>query len=82
MNLDAKVSQSIKFGSKWRFEPYIAIQNLLNNYDYGANFDGQKNLSDGTANAGTGVGDGFGTRLPGFQSNKPRFWAIGAKVTF
>ena len=82
LELDAKISQLIKLGSRVRFEPYVAIQNLLNNYDYGSNFDGQKNLSDGTPNAGTGVGDGFGTRLPGFQANKPRFWAIGAKVTF
>ena len=82
LELDAKVSQLIKIGSIVRFEPYIAIQNLLNNYDYGSNFDGQKYLSDGTYNAGTGVGDGFGTRLPGFQANKPRFWAIGAKVSF
>ncbi len=82
LQLDAKVSQLIKVGAKVRFEPYVAIQNLLNNYDYGSNYDGQKYLSDGTYNAGTGVGDGFGTRLPGFQSNKPRYWAIGAKVTF
>jgi hypothetical protein len=82
LQLDAKVSQLIKVGAKVRFEPYVAIQNLLNNYDYGSNFDGTKNLNDGTYNAGTGVGDGFGTRLPHFQANKPRYWAIGAKVSF
>jgi hypothetical protein len=82
MELDAKVSQLIKFGSKFQVEPYISIQNLLNNYDYGSNFDGQKYLNDGTYNGGTGQHDGFGTRLPSFQSNLPRFFALGVKVQF
>ncbi len=82
MELDAKVSQQIKVGPKWRVEPYIAIQNLLNNYDYGSNFDGTKYLNDGTYNGGTGNRDGFGERLPGYQVNSPRYYAVGCKVAF
>lgn len=82
MELDAKISQVFKVGSNWTVEPYISVQNLLNNYDYGSNFDGTKYLNDGTYNGGTNNNDGFGTRLPRYQSNLPRFAAVGAKITF
>jgi hypothetical protein len=82
MELDGKISHVIKLGQIMKVEPYITVQNLLNNYDYGANYDGTKYLNTGTYNAGTGNGDGFGTRLPGYQSNMPRFYAVGAKITF
>lgn len=82
MNMDFKVSHKFKFGKNLTAEPYITIQNILNNYDYGANFDGTKYLNDGTYNGGTGNNDGFGTRLPSYQSNSPRTGVVGVKLTF
>jgi len=63
-------------------EPYLAVQNLLNNYDYGANYDGIKINSDGSPNTSSSPFSGFGKRGQAFQANQPRNYAIGARVTF
>lgn len=83
MDVSMKVSHQFKFGKRFGFEPYIAVQNLLNNYDYGANYDGTKINNDGQFNAGDGsVTSGFAHRGGGYQANQPRNAAVGARFTF
>ncbi len=76
MDLSLKISHNFKFGQKLAFEPYVAIQNVLNNYDYGANYYGTKVNNDGLPNGA------FGTRKSSYQANTPRTAAVGARLTF
>lgn len=76
MDLSLKVAHTFKIGKKLTAEPYVVIQNVLNNYDYGANYFGVKTNNDGTANSA------FGTRKAAYQANVPRTGAVGVKVTF
>lgn len=83
MDVSLKASHSFKINNKMKVEPYLVIQNLLNNYDYGSNYDGTKFQNDGTYNAGDGTPtSGFGKRGPSFQANNPRTGAAGVRVTF
>jgi len=82
LGLDLKISQLIQAGQQAPLRTLHRHQQHPQQLDYGSNFDGTKNLSDGTYNAGTGVGDGFGTRLPGYQANLPRYLAVGGKFSF
>ena len=77
MDVSFRVAQVIKFGPKFSVEPYIAIQNLLNNYDYGSNY-GQNEFD---ANTGAPL-ESFGQRLPTFQVNNPRNGVVGVRVKF
>ncbi len=76
MDLSLKIAHTFKFGKKMSFEPYVAVQNVLNNYDYGANYFGVKVTNDGSDNAA------FGTRKAAYQANTPRTAAVGARFTF
>lgn len=83
MDVSLMISQRIKFAPKVTLEPFVQVQNLLNNYDYGANLNGTKILNDGTYNAGDGtLGSGFGSRGLAYQSNSPRTLTVGARFTF
>jgi outer membrane receptor protein involved in Fe transport len=83
MDLSVRVSQKINLSKKVVLEPYVVIQNLLNNYDYGSNYDGTKTLNSGAFNAGDGSPtSGFGHRGQSYQANSPRNGAIGARLTF
>jgi len=83
LNLDLRVAQKITIGHKLVIEPFITIQNILNNYDYAANYNGQERLADGEPNPGTpGKHDGFGERGPSWQYNIPRTGVVGVRITF
>ena len=83
MDLSLKVAHKFSFGKKMALEPYIVVQNLLNNYDYGSNYDGTKIQNDGTFNAGDGSPtSGFAHRGQGYQANSPRNGAVGIRFTF
>ena len=59
------------------------VANVLNNYDYGAAFDGIKYNNDASFNAGDGTPtSGFGHRSPAYQANQPRNAAVGVSFTF
>ncbi|MBS1767229.1 MAG: carboxypeptidase regulatory-like domain-containing protein [Acidobacteria bacterium] len=77
MDISLNVTQTFKFGTRFSVAPFITVQNLLNNYDYGANYDGT--MTDGATG---GVNPNFGQRGPGFQVNQPRNFAVGVKVKF
>ena len=83
MNLNLKIAHTFKFGPKMVLEPYIVVQNALNNYDYGSNYDGVKYQNDGTYNAGDGTPtSGFGKRGAAFSAVPPRTGAVGIRFTF
>lgn len=83
MDLNMKIAHKIQVNRRAFFEPYIAVQNLLNNYDYGANFDGVKYFNDGSYNSGdSSATSGFGKRGPSYQTNQPRSFAIGGRLVF
>jgi hypothetical protein len=83
MDVSLKVAHKFVLGKKVGVEPYVVIQNLLNNYDYGANFDGVKFQNDGTFNGGDGSAtSGFGKRGQAYQANQPRNGAVGLRITF
>jgi hypothetical protein len=85
MDMSLKVAHSIKFAKGLAVEPYVAIQNLLNNYDYGANYIGTKFLNNGTFNAPSALNpetSGFGHRRAAYQANSPRTGAVGIRLTF
>jgi hypothetical protein len=86
-NLDVslKVAHRFSFGKKVAVEPYVVVQNLLNNYDYGANYDGTRFDNTGTFNAGDPASpetSGFGKRGQAYQANQPRNAAVGLRITF
>lgn len=76
LDLSMKVSHRFNITKKMAVEPYISVQNLLNNYDYGSNYDGTKVLNSGAANVE------FRKRGQSYQSNSPRNAAVGARFTF
>jgi len=78
LNLDMRIAQKFSLGHKTSIEPFVAITNVLNNYDYGANYDGQKYLDLGQ----TELNDHFGQRFASFQANAPRTGVVGCKITF
>ncbi len=85
MDLSLKVAHTFRLNQKLAIEPYVAIQNLLNNYDYGANYNGTKIKNDGTYNAPSPLNpetSGFGNRRAAYQANAPRTGAVGVRVTF
>ena len=85
MDLSLKVAHTFKLSKKMAIEPYIAIQNLLNNYDYGSNYNGTKFLNDGSYNASDPTApetSGFGKRGASYQANAPRTGAVGVRFTF
>jgi len=81
LNLGLRVSQDVEVGAKAKLQPYVAIDNLLNNYDYGNNFQNQQLMlnDSGTGNVANPY---LGQRLPGFQTNSPRNAAFGLRVTW
>lgn len=92
MDLSLKIAHKFSFGKKMSLEPYIVVQNILNNYDYGANYDGTQILNTAVIPPPTipptpppTQGDpnkAFGTRGQGFQANNPRNGAVGIRFTF
>ena len=77
LDIGLKVSHPFKFGKKMVFEPFLQIQNLLNNYDYGSNYG-----STFYQEYGVSKDPSFGKRLFGFQANQPRTAAVGFRFTF
>ncbi len=77
MDLGLRVSHSFKFGKSMAIEPFIQISNLLNNYDYAANYDGNINSPNSTDH-----NPEFGKRGFGWQANQPRTAAFGFRFTF
>ena len=77
-NLDVglKVSQTFKLGKKLQIIPYIVVQNILNNYDYGNNYQNQVYNGDGSYNTQQNQ------RGPNWQANSPRTAAVGVRVTW
>ncbi len=84
MDLSLRVSHPFKFGKKMVLEPFLQIQNLLNNYDYGSNYDGTMYLEDEDAghNPILVKNPTFGQRYFGWQANQPRTAAVGFRFTF
>jgi hypothetical protein len=83
MDMSLRVSHNFALSKRVHVEPYLVVQNLLNNYDYGSNYDGNKFLNDGTFNAGDGSPfSGFRHRGPAYQTNNPRNFAVGARLIF
>lgn len=76
LSTDLKISQDFKIGSKMKIQPYIAIQNILNNYDYGNNYYPNLLQNDGTYDPT------FGTRGAKFQTNNPRNATVGVRFTW
>lgn len=80
MDLSLRIAHQFKFGRKMTFEPFLQANNLLNNYDYGANYDGTLFVTHGST-APT-KNSNFGNRGTGYQTNSPRSASFGAKFTF
>ena len=84
LNLGLRLSQDIKVGKKAVITPYLVIDNLLNNYDYGNNYQASEfNVgADANGNAINTLNSQLGQRLPGFQTNSPRNEAFGIRVVW
>jgi len=80
MDLGMRVSHAFKVG-KTSVEPFLQVSNILNNYDYGANYDGQLYTSLGRRDAGV-RNPHFGQRGSGYQMGQPRTAAFGFKWSF
>jgi Carboxypeptidase regulatory-like domain len=76
MDVSFKIAHTFKIGQKVKLMPYIVIQNILNNYDYGNNYQNQIYNGNGTYNTQ------IDTRGPNFQTNNPRNGAVGVKLTW
>jgi hypothetical protein len=77
MDLGVRISHAFKFGKGLSLEPFVQISNLLNNYDYGSNYN--QNYYNGDS----GLKDpNFGVRSAGYQNNGPRTAAFGFRFTF
>ncbi len=76
LDMSLRISHAFKAGSKVSVEPFLQVQNLLNNYDYGSNYG--NSIFDGSGNYLGNVGQ----RFHGFAINQPRTMAIGVRATF
>ena len=81
MDIGLRISQQFKIGKKATVEPFIQIQNLLNNYDYGTNYYNGAFLPVNGLVTNT-PDPNLGQRIPGFQVNSPRTAAFGCRVNF
>lgn len=84
MDMGVRISHRFEITKRFAVEPYVAIQNLLNNYDYGSGYDGTIYMEGENYN-----GDyvpvhnpTFRQRDHGWQANRPRAVAFGVRVTF
>ncbi len=75
MDLSLRIGHAFKF-RKFGIEPYLTVQNLLNNYDYGTNYNQNMLSAKGTYQPS------FQQRVQGFQVNAPRMAAVGFRMTF
>ncbi len=95
MDLGLRISHSFKFGKGMILEPFIQISNILNNYDYGSNYNNTYYQivtkytvpTDPIATPPQPYkaavrADDFGQRSPGYQNNQPRTAAAGFRFTF
>ncbi len=78
MDLGIRISHSFKFGKGINLEPFIQISNVLNNYDYGSNYN---NTYYDVADTAVKSAD-FGKRSPSYQNNAPRTAAFGFRLVF
>jgi len=76
MDLGLRIGHQFKLGRGIAVEPFLQVQNLLNNYDYGTNYYNTTMDSNGDRDPN------FGMRKQGFQSNTPRMAAVGFRMTF
>ncbi|WP_306601782.1 TonB-dependent receptor domain-containing protein [Geothrix sp. 21YS21S-2] len=93
LDMGLRISHTIKFTPRMILEPFVTISNLLNNYDYGSNYNNQLNSTAAiTGNPlfpGTTVrmraaykNSTFGNRGLNYQANGPRTAAFGFKFVF
>ncbi len=79
MDIGLRVSHSFKFGKKMSLEPFLQVSNVLNNYDYGSNYNNTYyQVSGGVATRA----EDFGQRSPSYQNNQPRTAAVGFRFAF
>ena len=76
LDLGLRVSHAFRLGRRLRAEPFLLVQNLLNNFDYGTNY-----FSD-RFDAGGNPNPDVGRRMYGWQANLPRMAALGLRVSF
>lgn len=81
LDLGIRISHSFKFGKTINLEPFIQISNVLNNYDYGSNYN---NTYYDTTDPGVPPTKSpvFGQRSTGYQNNSPRTAAFGFRFIF
>ncbi|MBK8794284.1 MAG: TonB-dependent receptor [Holophaga sp.] len=76
LDMSLRISHAFRFGGKASVEPFVQVQNLLNNYDYGSNY--HNSIFD----AGGNYLGNTGQRFQGFAINQPRTLAVGLRATF
>lgn len=76
LDLGLRISHTFHLGRRLGVEPFLQVQNLLNNYDYGTNYSNAYYDLYGNPNPDVG------RRLFGFQANAPRTAAVGLRMTF
>jgi hypothetical protein len=85
MDIGARLSHEFRFQRKMVLEPFLQLQNILNNYDYGTSYHNGVFQAGGGPNQNqitTNTDPNLGVRLQGYQANAPRTALIGAKFTF
>jgi len=93
LDMGLRISHTIKFSPRMTLEPFVTISNLLNNYDYGSNYNNQLNstaaITGNPVFPGTTVrmraaykNSTFGNRGLNYQANGPRTAAFGFKFVF
>jgi hypothetical protein len=80
LDMGVRFSWDFKFGKSEVLQPFIQIQNVLNNYDYGTSYYNAANVSNGSG--GFVPNPLLGTRTPLFQTNSPRTAAVGLRFVF
>jgi hypothetical protein len=76
LDMSLRVAHGFRFGARATVEPFIQIQNLLNNYDYGSSY--HNSIFDASGNYLGNVGQ----RFNGYAINLPRTVAVGVRATF
>lgn len=95
LDIGLRISHTFTFGKKMTIEPFLQISNILNNYDYGANYDGvANNIGSVMVDDGSGIpanfievpvpirNSEFNKRGHNWQANQPRTAAFGFRFTF
>jgi hypothetical protein len=81
LDIGLRISQTINLPRHMVLEPFIQIQNLLNNFDYGTSYHNGAFLANGSVITNS-PDPSLGQRLAAFQVNTPRQAAVGLKFDF